>query len=199
MAVIQAIIVKNFLYRGQTEEFATVYHLDGTEPADGSAWDTLLNTIMGCEKLVSSPAITFTDGYGYNAGSWETKPTTADRHHQWTTSNVGTFSMTGREPLSGDTAYWVRWATGDTNTKGKPIYLRKYFHPGLFDTGNSQDLVPTALRTALVTYADKFTDGTTLGGSLTICRPNGHHGSTAVAATYNTTRTLKRRGKRPNS
>lgn len=199
MAVIQAIIVKNFPYRGLTEEYANVYHLSGTEPADSSAWDTLLTAIRDAEKPILSPEVTFTDGYGYNEGSWETKPTTADAHTVWTTSNVGTLSLTGQNRVPGDGAYWVRWSTGDvTDPGGKPIYLRKYFHPAYWSSAAGPDNVVTATKTALVTYANKFTDGTSLGGSLKICRPNGHVGVTALAGDYITTRTLHRRGKRPN-
>jgi hypothetical protein len=198
MAIVQAVIVKSFTYRGSTEEYSNVYHFDGTQPADSSAWSTVLTAIRDAEKSCLPSGVTWVDGYGYNAGSWETKPQTADAHVHWTTSNVGSLSTSGAQVMPGDDAVWVRWDTGDTNSKGKPIYLRKYFHPAVVSSA-SVDNVLAGQATALATYGGKMVDGTTIAGGLVLCRPNGHHGSNPVVGTYVTTRTLKRRGKRPGA
>jgi hypothetical protein len=197
MAVMQAITVKHFTYRGNTEEYSNVYHLSGTQPADSAAWDAVLNSLRNAEVPLLPNTVTWTDGYGYNPGHWESKPQTVDRHLVWTTSNVGTLTITGGTPCPGDDAVWVRWDTGDRNTRGKPIYLRKYFHPAIGTTATSLDNVLAAQSAALTTYGAKFTDGTSIGGGLKICRPNGHLGGAVVAGQFTTTRTLKRRGKRP--
>ena len=206
MATIQAVVVKSFTYRGTIEEYSNVYHLNGTQPADSSAWATLLGVIKDAEKTLAPSYVTWTDGYGYNEGSWETKPSEADAHVTWSTSNTGTFSIGSLVQAPGDAAFWGRWSTGDLNSKGKPIYLRKYFHPAYMST-SAPDANPSAMISALNTYGGKFVDGTSLGGGLKICRPGyhpnesdrGHVGVTFTAGPWITTRTLKRRGKRPGS
>lgn len=197
MAIVQAVINKRFAYRGSQETYSCVYHLSGTQPADTSAWNAVLDALKNAELGVTNAACTWTDGYGYNAGHWEDKPQQTDAHQIWSTSNTGTLATTGGVICPGDDAVWVRWATGDLNSKGKPIYLRKYFHPA-WAGSTGGDVVLPAQVTALGVYAAKLTDGTSIPGGLKVCRPNGDLGSTALASAYITTRTLKRRGRRPN-
>lgn len=197
MAVVQAIINKRFLYRGNQEVYSNVYHLSGTRPANDAAWHAVLDALKNAELGVTNAACTWIDGYGYNDGHWEDKPQTVDSHQTWASANTGTLVTTGGTLCQGDSAVWVRWSTGDRNSRGKPIYLRKYFHPA-WSAGSPADNVLPAQITALGVYAAKMVDGTTIPGGLVLCRPNGDVGSSPFAGAYVTTRTLKRRGKRPN-
>lgn len=197
MAIVQAVLVRHFTYRGSQEEYSSIYHLSGTQPANSAAWATVLGAIRDAEKPMLPSSVVWTDGYGYNAGSWETAPQTADAHVVWTSSNTGSYSPSTDLPMAGDAAFWVRWTTGDFSSTGKPIYLRKYFHP-VYTTAGTPDNVSSGQRTAAAAYADKMFDGTTIAGGLKICRPGGTVGNGESIAVYATTRTLKRRGKRPN-
>jgi hypothetical protein len=109
---------------------------------------------------------------------------------------AGTLTTTGQTQEAGDCAVWVRWATAKHNSKGKTVYLRKYFHPAFTDTG-TVDATSTNQKTALKGFGDQC-NGTVLPiTGFTICGPDGTAAGTATACSFVTTRTLKRRGKRP--
>ena len=193
MAVFKITTLKTFSYRGAAEEYSNTYYLDGTLPADDAAWTALALVLKNSEKLCLPSTVTWTHWYGYSDPD-----ANADKSGVWTSSNTGTLSTTGGVIGPGDSAVWVRWDTGELSSSGKKVYLRKYFHPAVFTTG-APDTILSAQATALLAHGSTMTDGTSLAGSRIICRPNGHHGGTAAASTYVTTRTLKRRGKRPTS
>ena len=182
---------KSFAYRGVQEEYANIYHLSGTQPADQAAWQSLADAVKDLERPILSPVVTFTSWLGYNDGS-----DTADYTGLHTGTLTGSYSMTSQIQCPGDDAMWVRWATGDRSSSGKPIFLRKYFHPAVTLAAGG-DSISSTWRTAAATYGAAMTAGG-LAGTLKICRPNGHLGTTVLAASFVTTRTLKRRGRRPS-
>lgn len=190
MSVVQLVTIKRFTYRGVTEDWSNRYHLSGTQPADAAAWAAVAVQMKDLEKAILPSTVQIVHWYAYNSGA-----VTASASGDLLSSIAGTFSTTGGVVLSGDTANWVRWATGDMNSKGKPIYLRKYFHPGI-GTTSDPDTTLASWRTAAATFGAALTNGTSLNGALKICRPSGTIGSTVLACTTTTTRTLKRRGKR---
>jgi hypothetical protein len=110
---------------------------------------------------------------------------------------VGTMDVSAGHEAPGDCASWVRWATGETNSRGKAIYLRKYFHNVYVDE-TTNDLLTTPTVDALQTFGDAMlAEG--MGDAGLMCGPDGNvPAGPARAATYATTRTLKRRGARPH-
>jgi hypothetical protein len=109
---------------------------------------------------------------------------------------AGTLSLSG-EKCSGDSAGTVRWLTARRTSKGKPIYLRKYLHACQANTSDA-DAIAAAQLTAYGTY------GTALladWGSTTnaLCDLDGSAVTSPHASPWITTRTLKRRGRRPPS
>jgi hypothetical protein len=187
----QLVIVKHFTYRGADEEWSSVYHFDMSDFASLAAATSFAQAVRDLEKPVVTNNVRYRHFYAYNDGD------TVARYSGDLGDTPGTLTTSGVTQLSGDTAYWIRWATGDTNSRGKPIYLRKYFHPAIVTTGSPDSIASTTI-TALNTYGAAMVSGTIGGVSATLCRPNGHHGSTPVAGVYATTRTLRRRGKRPS-
>lgn len=189
-------IIKHFLYRGVDEQFSNTYHFSGTTPATPAAWRTLVDAIVVNEKPTVTSAVSWVGAYGYEAGS---------PHADWTLNYIGAGesepfgSMTLGSMIQspGDDAVTLRWATGTTNMDGKPIYLRKYMHPAYFLSG-APDTVASTQRTAMGVYAGKWTDGS-LPGGVKVCKPQGGDGAGAFVSPFVTTRTLKRRGKRPSS
>ena len=193
MAVYKMTIVSSFTYRGAAEEYSNTYHISGTLPADQAAWQALGALFVTAQKITLPSSVTITHWYGYSDPD-------ANASHSgiFSSSNVGTLTTTGGTVGPGDSAVWMRWDTHDLSSTGKKIYLRKYLHPAVLTTG-APDTVLAAQKTALETSAAGLVDGSFLPGGGKLCRPNGHVGYEVKGSTYVTTRTLKRRGKRPSS
>jgi hypothetical protein len=186
-------IVKTMPYRGSNEEWTNTYHFDGGDPANDAEWKALADAVIAEEKAIYLSDTVIVRALGHNAGS---------SVHAWaydyeaaSEEVAGTLVKGTREVRSGDTAAWVRWSTTQLTLKGKPIYLRSYFHRGLAPDGGEGDALETNYKAALQAYGDAWLD--ILGDdSRHRAGPNGAVGQTALASTYFTTRTLKRRGKR---
>jgi hypothetical protein len=187
-------IVKSFDYRGVPEEWSNRYHFSGTVPTDTAGWKTLADAIIAAERPVVSSAVTFVKAYGYVAGN-DNSVAQIDYHISPAVVLSGTFVPTGGQRCPGDVAATVRWYTGASSTRGKKIYCRKYIHDVYFAT-NDPDNVLALQRTALGVYGAKMIDGT-LPGSAKYCGPQGAVLSAPTVDIHTTTRTLKRRGKRP--
>jgi hypothetical protein len=97
--------------------------------------------------------------------------------------------------MPGDVAATIRWYTGELSSRGKKVYCRKYMHDVWQDTASYDDLI-SQQRTLFLTFANKMIDGT-LPGGVKYCGPQGAVLSAPQVNQYLTTRTLKRRGKRP--
>lgn len=188
------VIVKEFTYRGAAEEFSNKYHFSGTTPANAAAWKTLADAIIAAEKLAVQPTMRFVRAYGYEAGT-EHSVAQIDYTVAPNTVVVGTQPFPSGIGVPGDIALTIRWETGVLNSRGKKIYCRKYMH-GALSEGTPFDKVYTGQATAYLTYANKLIDGT-LPGSFKYCGPQGAVLSTPSVGNWLTTRTLKRRGKRP--
>ena len=187
-------IIKDFPYRGTTEEFSNTYHFSGTTPADAAAWKTLADAIILAEKPTVPSYVRFVRAYGYEAGN-NVSVAQIDYKTLPLTPVLGTFTVGTSIGVPGDVAATIRWATPNFTERGKRIYLRKYMH-GVREAGGNFDLLDTDEKAAMQTFAAKMIDGT-LPGSFKYCGPQGAVASAPLVAQYLTTRTLKRRGKRP--
>lgn len=196
-------VVKRFPYRGDTtEEFSNTYFFTGTTPASPSAWRTLFDALVTQEATILANDVGIIRGYGYSSSD-------EDAHAVWSVDLTiapevvvgGGITIGTNRRLPGDAAVWIRWKTSRLTEKGKPIYLRKYFHPALQAASpSSTDAVLPAWITAANAFAVKMTDGS-FSGARKICG-RGHEDDVITgysASPYVTTRTLKRRGKRPGS
>lgn len=194
MAAGGVIIVKRFTYRGQNEEFANVYHFHGSAPTTDTAWLARITDVTDLEKNCYDSSVHIVRAYGYDDTDHDAVYT-----HDYTalgTEIAGTLSTSGSARNPGDAAVWVRWRTGRTNSKGKAIYLRKYFHPAWSPAG-TPDTVTGSQVSALNALGSGLMSGSLTGG-FQIADPAGNvPAGPATASTYVTTRTLKRRGKRP--
>lgn len=191
-------VIKRMQYRADAgEEYSNHYWLTGSTPSDSAAWRTLFDALVVEEKKVHNSATQTVGGYGYDS-------TSDDRTAVWSvdltispnTPVNGTFAPGGGDMRApGDAAVWVRWGL-DRFANGKRIYLRKYFHPAYFDTSAGADYVAPDLVTALTAFGAKMHDGT-FAGSRLITDTRGTAVVGHAVSPYVTTRTLKRRGKRP--
>jgi len=192
-------IVTLFPYRGSTtEEFSNTYFLTGTTPADAAAWHTLA-VALATEQAKCLPGNCNTKRfYGYDSDA-------DDRVAVWSEDLspggvAGSLATTTQPRAPGDCAMWVRWQTSRLTSKGKKIYLRKYLHGVVLESPTSVgDTVYSAQKTALDNFGTKMMDGTLAGGRKITGAGHTDTITATKSSTYVTTRTLKRRGKRPGS
>lgn len=192
-------IVKSFGYRGTPEEFSNTYFMDGALPASPSSWKTLADNVIAEEKAIFPSNVTIVRAIGHQAG--QSVAVWAYDYLAHSEEVAGTLTPPSASvPMPGDSAVWIRWSTDALTSKGKPIFLRSYYH-GLFqgNTDTTNDLSPAAQVTAMQEYGDDWIAGFADGDAVVHHRagPHGVAGLTALPSTYITTRTLERRGKRP--
>lgn len=191
---IKLTIVKTFTYRGQPEEFSNSYHFTGSDPADSAAWAALDGAIRTEERKVYTSAAKIVRVYGYNSGA-----ASASYVHDLSlvdpTLVQGQLAAGTSIPAPGDAAVWLRQPLAVLNSKGKRIFLRKYFHDARLVAGGG-DAVFAAQATALVAFG-AFLRGSTIPDTRTVCDKSGNVPTGDAASAFITTRTLKRRGKRP--
>jgi hypothetical protein len=201
-AVTGLTVIKKFAYRGDaTEEFSNQYWFTGAVPASTTAWRALFDALVAEEKKLYRSGVSIIRGYGYGSDV-ETAPAvySVDLTQAPNTPVLGNYVSNPTFPLApGDTAGWVRWKTDRLNTKGKPIYLRKYFHGVALQSTAGGDAIDATQVTAYSNFGAKLRDGSFLDARTLRSQ---HHDETLLGhgvSTYATTRTLKRRGKRPGS
>lgn len=201
MAAGALVIIKRFTYRGDaTEEYSNKYFYLGSDPADATAWRAFFDAVVLQEKTLYPAAVSVVGGYGYDSDSEDaTAVWTVDLTVSPNVVVPGTLSTGAGVYSAGDDAVWIRWGTSRFNSKGKRIYLRKFFHPAASAAATGGDAVHGTWKTAANAYAAKWHSGTDFGNR-TISAQG--HDDTIVGhgvSDYITTRTLKRRGKRPGS
>jgi hypothetical protein len=189
-------MVMSFQYRGAPEEWSQQYHFEGSAPSDTAGWDTLIAALASAVKIALNDRTTIVRAYAYT-------DTSHDSVYTWEASDhggpiAGLVDTSTAVVAPGDAAAWVRWKTSRTNTHGKPIYLRKYFHGCILagTADDDQDSLATTYRSALQDFAD------TVQGTFTgwpgLAGPGGTETFLANGvSSYVTTRTLERRGPRP--
>jgi hypothetical protein len=188
-------VIKSFSYRGAPEEWCNTYHFDGGVPVDQNHWVGLANTVGAAEKAVlpaTSKIVRYVGHDGVSPAAIFERDLTALGQEL-----TGTFApVTEAERCPGDAAVWIRWSTTQKTSRGKPIYLRNYFHDCL-NTGlaGQHDGILAAYATALANYGNQWINGHSDGASVhRRAGPRGAIGITASVSLYITTRTLKRRG-----
>lgn len=185
--------IKRFLYRGNQEEWSNTYHFTGTTPANDAAWKTLADALIAQEKTMFGIQQTFVRAYGYAPGN-EHSVAQIDYVALGGALVIGTGTGISGNAAPGDAAFMIRGKVGTSST-GKSVYVRKYFHGAIVTSANS-DNVSTEQKTAAAAFGAKLIDGT-LPGSFKWCSPQGTVPAAVTALPFVTTRTLKRRGKRP--
>lgn len=190
-------LVKNMQYRGNDEEWSNTYFMDGDLPSSPASWKTLADAVIAQEKTLYDLNQSVIRAVGHQAG--ESVAVWSYDYEGASESVPGTFNETGSFRASGDTAAWIRWSTDQLTSKGKPIYLRSYFHPAYLKSSGDPDDVSTEWVSVAQDFGDAWIAGFEDGDSVTHHRagPHGAVGLVALPSVFATTRTLERRGKRP--
>ncbi len=195
-AVTGLTVIKKFTYRGDpTEEWSNTYHFKSAPPGDDASWRVLANDVINREINCYPSSSKVVRVYGYNSN---------DEHaiaaFTWdlTLEGVeepGVLPITGHR-MAGDQAAIVWWRTNRKNTRGKWVYLRKYMHDGETDI-NFPDALQSSYLAALEAFAGGGPNGlmTVHGGPRSAAVDDTIQNTGAIPTV--TTRTLKRRGKRP--
>lgn len=192
-------LIKTFNYRGAPEEWGNTYFFTGDLPSTPAAWKTLADNVIAEEKKLYDDNTSVVKAIGHQAGEsvavWSYDYAAASE-------SVPGVLATGLSttPQAGDSAAWVRWSTDQLTSKGKPIYLRSYFHPAYSNgTGDTvSDEVSPNWTTPAQEFGDAWIAGFSDGSETHVrCGPKGAVGLVALPSTFVTTRTLERRGKRP--
>lgn len=189
-------IIQSFTYRQAYEEFGNTYHFLGDAPTDETGWRALAGDLVDALLPIFPATVQAQRAYCYEDTDDDSVLTLTGGAEF--TSALGTFTLgSGHYQAPGDAAMWIRWKTARTNSNGKPIYLRKYYHGVVIapETGDG-DLIVFEQRTALGTLAS-FLNSTT-GDWPGIAGPDGVAPGASTHSQYATTRTLKRRGARPH-
>lgn len=187
-------LTKRFAYRGADELWSNTYHFVGSAPTSTADWRSLVDDLVAIEKAVYPDTVVVVEALCYE----NTDEDSVYTYHlaDFGGEVSGTFTPdAGDQRITGDDACIVGWDTGARNSQGKPIWLRKYFHGG-YNDGTDQDRVSDALQASLGSFA---TDVAASSGAWPgIANPSGDAptGGTRVSE-WITTRTLKRRGRRP--
>ena len=196
MAAPGVTVIARFLYRGNQEEWSQQYHFVGDPPSDDAGWNALITSLIGELQSCTTDRVTWVRAYGYDDTDDDAVYAVADPDDPFPA--VGAASTAGADVAPGDAAAWMRWKTGRTNTHGKPVYLRKYFHSVILagETDDDQDSLSSGFKTGLEVKAASIAAG--VGAWPGIADKNGDAPTgPSSASTFVTTRTLKRRGARP--
>ena len=191
------VIIKRFTYRDDpNEEWSNKYWLTGPPPNDEQSWTDLFNELASHEKTVYTLHTSIVAGIGYNDN-------TPGAHAVWVHdlraagSIPGTLTeSTATNRFAGDQAAVVEWRVNRKNSRGKWIYLRKYFHDAYAPEDGDPDALFGGQRGAAGSFAVTLYSGGLNGHAIADkfgVVPTNVHG----VSDWLTTRTLERRGKRP--
>jgi hypothetical protein len=185
------IAVMQFQYRGADEEWSQGYHIADAWVDEADFRATMDVVRVELEDCVSADCY-FNRFIGYQDRS-------APHDYVYDVSShsyAGALDVSAMTPMPGDCAAWIRWQMARRSSRGKPVYLRKYFHDVYADEDGDKDALAANQATAFATFAAHARDGSW----------NGHliadkFGVPTIAAgldrsNYITTRTLERRGRR---
>lgn len=193
-------IVKQFTYRGNDEIWSNTYFMDGDLPSSPSSWKTLADAVIADEVPLYMSDVSVVKAIGHQAG--ESVAVWSYDYLAVAESVPGTYVDADAFAESGDTAAWIRWSTDALTSKGKPIYLRSYFHPAYVDNASGHhDEIAAAWIANAEEYGADWIAGFADGDAVVHHRagPHGVAGLAASASPDATTRTLERRGKRPTT
>lgn len=191
-------LTKQCMYRGNVEYWSNTYWFFVAGPPAGDVeWPQIVEDLWESEKKVLPATTTLVQAYGYNDRTYKSHAVYDEARSPGT---PGTFPPpVPTVEFAGDQAAMVGWKTDHKNSRGKWVYLRKYLHNGFVQEAQP-DFLQASYIAALDQYAIEiqgFRGGLVPGPSKDDPTPGVYTITDTVVHNYVTTRTLKRRGKRP--
>lgn len=125
-------IEKTVLFRGVQQPFANVYHYEAPDlpVTDTTNITAAVDQLVAIEKTMHASTVTFTRGRCWNTGSG----TQAGNQMRVDKNLSGVGAGSPIVEMDRERALLLRWPAG-INTRGKPVYLRKWYHLcGVFST-----------------------------------------------------------------
>lgn len=150
MARVGVSVTKATAFRDSTQEFANIYHYHwtGLDPGEGLA-ESLLDRVVTLEKTFHADDVSFLIGRVWNAGGTQAEN---DMIIEKNLSGVGAASPILE--MDKERAILVRWRAG-TDSKGRPVYLRKWFHTNCFAGVNVANYINIVNNKTGFTTADR--------------------------------------------
>jgi hypothetical protein len=187
------VLVKEFTYRGKAEEWSNRYTISGTIPTTDAGWEALGKAIWESERTFITTRTKLVTIYGYATGQAASVASINIRTQNYP-FGTGQDTYNAGTAMAGDQAAMLRAYVRRSST-GKKVYLRKYYHDVSINNADP-DQINTVIKGYITAHGAKMLDGSLPGGVKWIS-PGGLDASAPEADAYVTTRTLKRRGKRP--
>lgn len=122
MPVIGISILKSTLFRGVQQEFSNVYYYEADLPTTAVQAETLIDSIVATEKKLHASVVNFLFARCWSAGG-----TKEQNQMIFQKPLSGTGSASENVAMDRERALLVRWRAG-VDKRGKPVYLRKYYH-----------------------------------------------------------------------
>lgn len=197
MATPGVVLIKTFSYRGNPEEWSNAYHFQGDAPANNADWRSLVDDLITIEKPVYPATVSVVRAICYEDLSphHDAVYTYILADFDGNVPGTLTFGGGGTE-CPGDDAVFAGWKTDRVSSRGKPVWLRKYFHPAIL-LNTTTDQIYDGQGEALDTYGPAIVASS--GDWPGLAGPDGDAPTDVFRrSTFITTRSLKRRGKRPS-
>lgn len=191
-------IVKQFTYRGDpTEEWSGTYHFTAPPPSTDTNWKIVADRLIANEVTCYPPSSKVVRVYGYNNDDPKATSVWSYDYEAAGETVAGTLLVPANSyHVAGDQAAVMFCKTDRRNTRGKNIYLRKYFHDGYADL-TTHDTLSANYKAALENWATALVTGAVPELGRWRARAADAGSLAEGADPYITTRTLHRRGKRP--
>lgn len=194
MAAPGVVLYKTFSYRGSPEEWGNTYHFTGDAPSTPADWRSLVDALVALEKTVLDVAVTIERAICYENTDDSSVYSYDLSAFGGTVAGTYSHGAASAVPQEGESSYMARWDTGRRSTKGKPIYLRKYWHPA-FSQPTTPDLIDTTLKGLVGTFASSVLASS--GSWPGLAGPDGVAPVGHLPATYTNSRDLRKGRRRP--
>jgi hypothetical protein len=182
MAIFAIAIQKNTSFRGVQQLFNNVYHFSGTLP-DATQAGNIAAFLKTHEQQFHSTDVGFNFYRCWSAGG---SAGSNQMIGQGALTGVGTQTTDGN--MDRERAVLIRYANG-VDSRGRPVYLRKWYHSCGSCVGVSMNAagvlantaqISSANRTTIQNAADDILSPTISGQSYNLCSPSGTAGGTPV-------------------
>jgi hypothetical protein len=124
MSITGVSITKATSFRGVAQEFANTYYYQTPLPVTEGTADSLIDAIVALERPMHGTNVSFIRGRAWSAGG---TPAENNQLASKLLTGNGTNSASQNASMDKERAFLVRIRAG-VDSRGRPVYLRKWFH-----------------------------------------------------------------------